>query len=72
MSKHKDEDKVEFYYESSRNISFQNTQFSDYDDSGYTWGEWKEMSQKDQQDIIQEYLWELVDVGVVDWDDDET
>lgn len=53
---------VIFGMSSFRNISF------DYrdDDSGYSQEEWSEMSEKEQDEALAEYLWENVDVYVVE------
>lgn len=56
-----DNEPVIFGYGSSKNVTF-----SGSDESGYTKGEWREMSQKDRDDALQEWLNELVDVYVKD------
>lgn len=59
---HSDDDQVFFLYASSRNITFQN-EYSP-DESGYTWKEWNEMTDKEQEEALLEYLYELVEVWV--------
>lgn len=64
MSKHADHDEVEVEYSSSSNISFHGK-----DSLGITWGDWREMSEKDRDDAVNEWLYNLVDVNVVDDED---
>lgn len=64
MTKHADDEPVMFGYSSGHNITFNNK--DGRDESGYTWGEWRKMSDKDREDTLQEYLNELVDVFVQD------
>lgn len=59
--KHDDADMVEVQYSSSRNITFHGK-----DDLGITWGDWREMSRADRDETVNEWLYELVDVSVVD------
>ena len=54
-----DKDQVKFGYESPRNVSFQGK-----DDSGYTKAQWREMSEDERNQALQDYLNELVDVYV--------
>lgn len=58
---HNDADEVEVRYESSRNITFRGT-----DTLGITWGDWRQMSRDEQDEALTEWLFDLVDVGVVD------
>lgn len=61
MPKHDDHEEVEVRYESSRNITFRGK-----GGLGYTWGEWREMSRKEQDEAVTEWLYSLVDVSVVE------
>lgn len=54
-----DDSPVEITYSSSRNITFHGT-----DEIGYTWGEWREMSEAERDEAVQEYVNELVEVYV--------
>lgn len=60
--KHADSDPVLFGYSSSRNVTFQSR--GGGDDSCYTWGEWRAMSSAQQNEIVQEYVNDLVQVWV--------
>lgn len=59
--KHNDDDPVMARYASSRNISFCSR---GGEELGITWGEWREMSDREQSEILQEYMNELVDVWI--------
>lgn len=61
MTKHEDNDDVILGYASSANITFRGELYV-----GYTWGEWREMSQKEKDEAVDEVLYELVDVWVED------
>lgn len=61
MPKHADHEEVEVRYASSRNITFNGT-----DSLGITWGDWREMSEKERDNTVAEFLFNLVDVSVVD------
>jgi hypothetical protein len=61
MSKHNDDDPVLVSYSSSRNISFR----GEGEELGYTWGEWRQMSFKEQNEAFDEYVYgNLIDIGV--------
>lgn len=62
MPKHDDNDPVLVGYDSSRNVTFN----GQHEELGYTWGDWREMTQKERDDTLEQYLWELVDVYVED------
>jgi hypothetical protein len=66
--KHADDEPVMVGYSSGRNISFRNN-YKEGDELGVTWGEWREMSRAEQNEIINEYLNNLVDVWVIDDED---
>lgn len=61
MDKEMDQETVKFSYSSSRNISFHG-----WVDSGYTWDDWNEMTEDEQNEITAQALWELVDIDVID------
>jgi hypothetical protein len=61
MPKRSDDEPVIFTYSSMRNIKFRGAE-----DSGYTWGDWREMSSGERDDAVQEYANQLVDVSVKD------
>lgn len=67
MPRHADSDPVLVSYSSSRNISFR----KDGDEIGYTWGEWRGMSVKAKNEALAEYLYELVDVTVLDAEEED-
>jgi hypothetical protein len=58
---HADGDPVVYGYASNKNISFHGK-----DGIGYTWGEWREMSKKEQDRELQDIVNELVDIYIVD------
>jgi hypothetical protein len=58
--KHEDDEPVMYGYSSSRNISMRGSD----EELGVTWGEWREMSDKQRADAIQETVNELIDVWV--------
>lgn len=62
--KHADDEPVLFSYSSNWNISFDNRHSPD--ESGYTWGDWRKMSQASRDEAVQDYLNELVEVYVVE------
>lgn len=64
MMKHNDDDEVTVSYSSSRNISFH----GEGESIGITWGDWREMSEKQRNEELDEFLYDLVDISV---DDDE-
>ena len=61
MPKHADDDPVMVGYSSPRNISM-----TGKDELGYTWGEFREMSEKEQGEALQDFANELIDVYVVE------
>jgi hypothetical protein len=56
---HNDDAPVKFRYSAMNNISFRGTE-----DSGYTWGEWREMSEDEKREAFQEFLWGTLGVDV--------
>jgi hypothetical protein len=58
---HADSDPVVYGYASNKNISFHGK-----DEIGYTWGEWREMSEKERERELQDIVNELVDIYIVD------
>lgn len=60
---HADNDKVILRYASNKNITFHG-----FHDSGVTWGEWRDMDNKEKDGVIADAVFELVDVTV---DEDE-
>jgi hypothetical protein len=63
-TKHDDDEPVMFGYASNRNISFHGQE-----ESGFTWGEWRQMSRDQQLEAMTETVWELVDLYVEDDED---
>lgn len=62
-----DDDKpLYFTYESSRNVTFHGR-----DESGYTRGEWRGLSDEEKARALEEFLFELVDVYVDDDNDED-
>lgn len=57
---HKDSDPVTFSYASSANVTFHGTGY----DTGYIWGDWREMSESEQQNVINELAHELIDISI--------
>ena len=68
MPKHADDDPVMVGYDSNRNITFNNEHSRD--ELGYTWGEWRGMSDAERDGTLKDYLFELVEVFVVDQEDE--
>ena len=64
MSKHNDDDPVLVEYSSFKNITFNNR--GQADDLGYTWSEWRELTATERKDAIDEYLYNLVEVVIID------
>jgi hypothetical protein len=56
---HADEDPVMFGYAASCNISFRGER-----ESGYTWGQWREMSDKDKQEAYNDFIFDELGVEV--------
>lgn len=60
MPEHADTDPVTFSYSSPRNISFRGS-----DGVGYTWGEWREMTQEERDEALDEAVYgNLIDVSI--------
>ena len=66
MPKHHDDDPVMVSYSASSNISFRSQR---PEELGPTWGEWREMTKEQQDEIWSEYLFNLVDVWVEEDED---
>lgn len=64
MPKHADDDPVMVGYSSSRNRTFSSEHGRGPEELGVTWGEWREMSKTERNQIMAEYLNTLVDVWV--------
>lgn len=64
--KNPDDKQVTVGYESSRNITFHDSG----NELGYTWGEWRNLARKEQDEAIVQFLFELVDVYVEDEEDE--
>jgi hypothetical protein len=64
MAKHDDDDPVMMGYGAFSNITFHHPEGGR--ESGYTWGDWREMSQESKDEAIQDFLNELVEVWVLD------
>jgi IS4 transposase len=58
---HADSDPVVYRYASNKNISMQGK-----GEVGFTWGEWREMSDEEQERELQDIVNELVEVCIVD------
>jgi hypothetical protein len=61
VPKHADDDPVLVSYSSTRNITFYQ---SHQPDLGYTWGEWREMTDSEQSEALNDYASNLVDIWV--------
>ena len=57
---HEDSDPVTVSYASSKNISFHGKGI----ETGYTWGDWREMSQADRDAAIDDVVWDLIEISV--------
>lgn len=55
-----DGDPVTVSWSSPRNITFH----QDGEELGYTWGEWRDMTEKEKTEALTELLWSLVDLVV--------
>lgn len=62
MDKHADDEQVTVGYSASSNISFN----GEGQELGFTWGEWRAMSEKQRTDELTNHLWTLVDLYVED------
>jgi hypothetical protein len=60
MPKHADDEPVTVSYSASSNIKFHGSG----EELGYTWGEWRMLSRKEQDDALTEFLFALVDVSI--------
>lgn len=60
---HADDDPVIFTYSASSNISFRGRL-----ESGWTWGEWRELGSDEQDEAVVDFLFQHlgVDIGVED------
>ena len=56
---HADDEPVIFGYAASCNISFKGKR-----ESGYTWGEWREMNDKERDDAYMEFIFNSLGVEV--------
>ena len=63
MTKHADDDQVMVGFSSNRNISMRSHR---PEELGYTWGDWREMSQDERHEAMNEYIHELVEAWVED------
>jgi hypothetical protein len=61
---HADTDPVILTYSSDRNISFHGTI-----ETGYTWGEWRDMIATHRDEAIDDAVYNLIDITVVDDED---
>lgn len=69
MAKHADEEPVMFGYAASCNISFR-SQYGGQE-SGYTWGGWREMSDRERDEAYNEFVWNELGMEVYVEDDEE-
>lgn len=61
---HADDDPVIFHYSASCNISFHGE-----DESGYTWGEWREMNDEERADAYNMFIFDTLGVEVWEGED---
>ncbi len=61
MPKHADDEPVMVSYAASSNITFKSRE---PEELGPTWGEWREMNDKEKNEAFTDYLFNLVDVWV--------
>jgi hypothetical protein len=61
MAKHADDEEVILTYSASSNITFHGEL-----PTGVTWGEWREMTMTEQNDVVNDAIGELLDIGVKD------
>lgn len=66
MPKHADDDPVIFDYSASCNISFRGS-----GDSGFTWGDWREMNDHEKQEAIDQFLFENLGLSVAERDPED-
>lgn len=64
MAEHKDDEPVMFGFSSTRNTSMRSSKGGE--EIGYTWGEWRDMSEKEQIGVLIDAAGELVDVWIED------
>lgn len=63
MPKHADIEDVMVTYSSMRSVTFRSRK---PERLGYTWGEWREMSQQEQADALSAFANQIVDIEVVE------
>lgn len=64
---HADDDPVLVGFSSSRNASMHGK----HEELGLTWGEWRAMTESERDDLMQEYVNELIDAHVEREEGDE-
>lgn len=69
MAKHADDEPVMFGYAASCNISFSSP--SGGEESGYTWGEWREMTDRERDEAFAEFVFNTLGVEVYVEDDED-
>lgn len=62
---HADDDPVIFHYTASCNIS----SFHSKGDSGYTWGDWREMNDEERAEAYNMFIFDTLGVEV--WEDED-
>ena len=60
--RHADDDPVLFGYSSSENVTFN----GENEESGYTWGQWRAMTEDEQVKARTDFLWTIAEVYVED------
>lgn len=66
MPKHTDDDPVIFTYSAMSNISFHGKR-----DSGYTWGEWREMNDREKAEAYNTFVYETLGVSIFEQDPED-
>lgn len=56
-----DDEEVVLGYASNQNITFRGEVYT-----GYTWGEWRQMTDQEKEDAYTELVWDLVELWEID------
>lgn len=66
MPKHADDEPVIFGYSAMSNFSFHGKR-----DSGYTWGEWRGMSEREKDEAFNNFTFETLGVSISEIDPED-
>ncbi len=66
MPRHNDDDPVIFGYSAMASISFHGKR-----DSGFTWGEWREMNDREKDEAFNTFTYETLGVSISEVDPED-